>query len=139
MLKKVPVLVVALALLLAASQLALAQQATDTTQQPQQQAPSPDQPTGEAQPSQPGSNSFAQLNENNELVVDCQALTDGLAQLQQAGSSQTTDPQAQSLIAQAESLLQLCEASGFTPGGGGGTVPVASEDAGGSTPPPPQG
>lgn len=137
MLKKVPILVVALALLLAASQLALAQQATDTTQQPQQQAPSPDQPTGEAQPSQPGSNSFAQLNENNELVVDCQALSDGLAQLQQAGGTQTTDPQAQSLIAQGESLLQLCEASGFTPGAGGGTtVPVASEDAGGATPPP---
>ena len=125
MLKRATALVMVLALLLAASQLALEQQAAD------QQPASTSQPAGEAQAPQPNQNQFVRLNANNELVVDCQALSDGLASLQQAG--ETTDPQAQSQLALAESLLQLCEANGFTPSGSGGTAPVGQDNTAGST------
>ncbi len=156
MLKKITALVAVLSLLLAASQLALAQQNTDQTQgveatfqatggtqttgvdqttgsDPQQQTASQDQPTGEAQLPQPNQNRFVHLNANNELVIDCQALSDGLANLQQAGDTQTTDPQVQSQLALAESLLQLCEANGFTPSGSGGSAPVGQDNTAGST------
>ena len=157
MLKKVAALVAVLSLLLAASQLALAQQNTDqtrgveatfqanggtqttgvdqTTASDPQQAASQDQPTGDAQAPQPDQNRFVSLNNNNELVVDCQALSDGLASFQQAGDQQTADPQVQSQLALAESLLQLCEANGFTPSGSGGTAPVGQENTAGSAQP----
>ena len=156
MLKKVAALVAVLSLLLAASQLALAQQNTDQTQgveatfqanggtqttgvdqttasDPPQQTASQDQPTGEAQAPQPNQNKFVRLNANNELVVDCQTLSDRLASLQQAGDTQTADPQAQSQLALSQSLLQLCEANGFTPSGSEGTAPVGQDNTAGST------
>ncbi len=120
MLKKATALVVVLALLLAASQLALAQQAAD------QQPASTPQSAGEAQASQPNQNQFVRLNANNNLVVDCQALSDGLAALQQTGDTQTTDPQLQSELALDEGLLQLCLDKGFTPVDSGSTAPTTS-------------
>ena|ERR671939_249635 len=120
MLKKATASMVVLALLLAASQLALAQQAAD------QQPASTPQPAGEAQAPQPNQNQVVRLNADNELVVDCQAISDGLATLRQAGETQTTDPQVQSEVELAEGLLQLCIDSGFTPAGSGSTAPSTS-------------
>jgi hypothetical protein len=49
---------------------------------------------------------------NSELVVDCSAVSDRLAQLKGA---QTGNTQAQSELAQIEGLAKLCTDNGFTP------------------------
>jgi hypothetical protein len=166
MLKKAIILASALALLLASTQLALAQQDAQPTQvqathqdisgmqqgtggsstagdtqappagasQAAALDPSPQNMIPDAPPVGPDRRgALMHLNKDNELVVDCQALSDRLASLQQAG--ETADPQAQSQLALAESLLQLCEANGFTPSGSGGTAPVGQDDTAGSTQP----
>ncbi|MDQ3835104.1 MAG: hypothetical protein M3315_16090 [Actinomycetota bacterium] len=149
MLKKVIVLTSILALVLASAQLALAQQDTQPATPPggaSQAAlldPSPQSmipdtsPTSASQAAGNNHNGLMHLNADNELVVNCQALSDRLATLQQAGDTQTADPQLQSEVALAEGLLQLCQDKGFTPVDSGSTATPSTSspsDAGSTQP-----
>ncbi len=126
MLRKMTILAATLMLLLAAAQLALAQQDTGTSQpvqdeqataapDPAQQDASQTQPAGEAQAAPPNLDGLMRLNENNNLVVNCGAVSERLGQLQQLRDAQANDPQFQSVLAQAETLAQLCASNGFVP------------------------
>jgi hypothetical protein len=140
MLKKVTILAATLMLLLATAQLAVAQQDIGTSQPVQdEQAAAPDteqqdasqtQPAGEAQAASPSLEGVAHLNENNNLIVNCAGVSEGLAQLQQLGEAQASDPQFQSTLAQAEMLAQLCASSGYTPSSAG--EPSGSNSTGAS-------
>jgi hypothetical protein len=152
MLKKVTILAATLMLLLAAAQLALAQQDTGTGQPPQDgQAPAPDpaqqetgqqaasqpqtQPAGEGQAPAPDLDGLMHLNQNSNLVVDCQAVSERLAQLNQLAQTQANDPQFQPVLARAQDLAQLCADSGFTPSGAGGSAtPTVPSDGGTAAP-----
>ena len=112
MLKKVTILAATLMLLLATAQLAVAQQDLGTTEQ---QDASQTQPAGEAQAASPSLEGAVHLNENSNLVVNCAGVSEGLAQLQQLGDAQASDPQFQSTLAQAEMLAQLCASYGYAP------------------------
>ncbi len=124
MLRKMMILAATLMLLLAAAQLALAQQEDTGTSQPVQDeqatAPAPaqqdasqTQPAGEAQAATPNLDGLMRLNENSNLVVDCAGVSERLAQLQQLGDAQANDPQFLSVLAQVETLAQLCASNGF--------------------------
>ena len=142
--KKVMALAATLVLLLASAQLALAQQyPTQSMQAPQQQDTGGTQPTGAGQPTQaapagqpagqnaaqnqpatgpqnstPSSNDLTHLDPNNNLVIDCPAVSNRLAQLEAA--SPGTDPQTLSALTQVEELSRLCGDGGFNPSNGGG-------------------
>jgi hypothetical protein len=81
---------------------------------PGQQDTGQTQPTGETQPALPGLDSFIHLNTNGNLVIDCQAASDMLAQLNQRGETEAND---QSELIVVQMLAQLCADSGFTPSG----------------------
>jgi hypothetical protein len=125
MLKKVTILAATLMLLLATAQLAVAQQDQPVQDEQaaapatEQQDASQTQPAGEAQAASPSLEGVAHLNENNNLVVNCAGVSEGLAQLQQLGDAQASDPQFQSTLAQAEMLAQLCASNGYTPSSAG--------------------
>lgn len=144
MLKKVTILAATLMLLLAAAQLAVAQQDPGTSQPVQdEQAPAPStaqqntgqqdasqtQPAGEAQAAPPNLDGIMRLNENSNLVVNCGAVSERLAQLEQLRDAQANDPQFQSVLAQAETLAQLCASNGFTPPSAGEPSSSNSTDA----------
>ncbi len=138
MLRKMTILAATLMLLLAAAQLALAQQDTGTSQPvqdeqataPAQQDASQTQPAGEAQAAPPNLDGLMRLNENNNLVVNCAAVSERLGQLQQLRDAQANDPQFQSVLAQAETLAQLCASNGFVPPSAG--EPTGSNSTGAS-------
>src|SRR4051812_47743927 len=104
-LKKVPALAVGLALVLTASQLALAQQTAGTTAQ-QPSTTTPTQNGGTA--SDPGQ--FLTVDGQN-LVISCPKLEEGLAQLAAQGNT-SSDPQVQEQLQLAQSMDQLCKANG---------------------------
>jgi len=149
--KTIAILAATLMLVLVAAQLALAQQDTGTTQPVQaEQPPASDpaqqhqtgqqdasqaQPAGEGQASIPGLDGLMRLNENNNLVINCEAVSERLAQLNQLGQTQANDPQFQPALARIESLAQLCADSGFTPSGAGGSATPTTPADGGSTTP----
>jgi hypothetical protein len=135
MLKKVMALVAILVLVLATAQLALAQQyPTPPVQEtPQQRDTSGTQPTGagqttpadtaagqspgQDQPATPGSQSSPSpaaglmfLNQNGQLLIDCPAVSNALAQ---PGLTQTEQVELQE-------LSQLCADGGFVPANSGG-------------------
>jgi hypothetical protein len=111
--KKVTIVAATLMLLLATAQLAVAQQDLGTSTE--QQDASQTQPAGEAQAASPSLEGAVHLNENSNLVVNCAGVSEGLAQLQQLGDAQASDPQFQSTLAQAEMLAQLCASYGYAP------------------------
>jgi hypothetical protein len=151
MLRKVTILAVTLMLLLAAAQVALAQQDTGTTQPAQdtQSSTAPDpaqqedasqtQPTGEVQASPLNLDGLIHLNENNNLLVRCEAVPERLSQLNQLGEMQANDPQFQAALARVNDLAQLCADSGFTPSSAGEsstptTTPPTNEASDASNP-----
>ena len=141
MLKKATILATAIALLLATAQLALAQQDTvgtptagegqTTPADTSGQNPSQTQPAVGSQDSPSSVAGLMHLNKSNELVVDCTAVSNELAQLQAAPAN---DSQSQAELVGAENLSQLCAESGFTPSSGGGGT-GSGLDGTGSTPP----
>jgi hypothetical protein len=139
MLKKMTILAATLMLLLVTAQLAMAQQDMGTTQPVQdeqtatpagtgQQDASQAQPAEGAQGALPSLEGVVRLNENNNLVVNCAGVSEGLAQLQQLRDAQATDPQLLAVLEQAETLAQLCASSGYTPSSAG--EPSAAEPSG---------
>lgn len=139
------ILVTALVLILTTTQLALANQTTgqqDTggtiTTQEQSTPPDPaqqgvsqnQQPAGGTQSSTPNTDHLTRLNDNNKLIINCPAVSKRLAQFNQLGDTQTTDPQTQSEVARVQELAQLCADSGSTPSGSGGNEPTSSNNTG---------
>jgi hypothetical protein len=153
---------VALVLLLAIAQLAMAQQDmapaqslntpqldTDETQtagggegEGQSTAPDPSgqneasqtQPAAGAKgnPSDTSSDLLMQLNQNNKLVIDCPAVSDKLSQLK---ATPANDPQTQAALIGAEVLSQLCADGGFKPSNNAGETNGSSPNGTGSTQP----
>ena len=132
-------LAAALVLLLAIAQLALAQEDAGTSQPAgEAQSAAPDttqgasqtQPAGEAQYASSALDDLTHLNENNNVVVNCEAAFRRLAQLEQLQDTQASDPQFQATLFEARNLAQLCTDNGFTPSS---AVPSSGES--GSTDP----
>ena len=144
MFKKISALVLVLVLLLVSAPLVLAQvteQQQDPSQtqptqpgqqdvsqkqstQPEQQDASQTQPTqsgeqntSQNQPTQSPISSLKDITEldaNNNLVVNCEALADRLAHFEQIGlDTIANDPNLQLEIMQATDLVQLCTDEGF--------------------------
>ena len=150
---------VALVLLLAIAKLALAQQGgvptrlVNTTQQDtggtqsagegqSTAVPSGQNDASQTQPA-PGAKGtlpnapalLMHLNRNNELVIDCPAVSDKLAQLKATPPNQEPQPQAQAALVGAEELSRLCADGGFRPSNNGGEANGSSPNGTGSTQP----
>ena len=136
--KKVLPLVAVLVLVLAAAPLALAQQQGTGINQsvrdaqvtgPNNSAPQytdpQTQPTGGGSQSSPSLTAgLMSLDQNNQLVIDCPAVSNALAQ---PGLTQTEQTQLQD-------LARLCSDSGFAPATGGGGTQPSSSDTGSTQP-----
>ena len=81
-----------------------------------------------AQPTLPDLSGLIRLDENNELVVDCERVSERLAQVNQLGETQANDPLFQAVLARVDDLAQLCADGGFTP-------PIVGEPTATPTPP----
>lgn len=114
MLKRV--LVAALVLLLTATPVVLAQ---DMSQQP---GLGQSQYVNQTQYVPPNLNDLAQLDANNNLIINCGALIQRLAQLEQVSADTlASDLQLRLAMLQAEDLAQLCRDKGYTSPGSGQT------------------
>ena len=153
MFKKVSALVLVLVLLLVSAPLVLAQvteQQQDPSQkqstQPEQQDASQTQPTqsgeqntSQNQPTQSPISSLKDITEldaNNNLVINCGALADRLAQFPQIGiDTIANDPNLQLEMMQATDLVQLCTAKGFPNNGQASSATPTNSEQSINTPP----
>src|SRR5215213_8429825 len=93
------------------------------------------QPAAGAKGTTPSTSSdlLMQLNQDDELVIDCPAVADKLAQLE---ATPANDPQTQAALVGAEELARLCADGGFKPSDNAGEANGSSPNGGtGSTQP----